>query len=42
MGLIFITLFGMQKVSAITNTTTITMNVTSGKNQSGGATAALK
>ena len=40
MGLIFITLFGMQKVTAITNTTTITMNVTSGKNQSGGATAA--
>ena len=38
--LIFITSSGMQKVTAITNTTTITMNVTSGKNQSGGATAA--
>ena len=38
--LIFITSSGMQKVTAITNTTTITMNVTSGKNQSGGATVA--
>ena len=38
--LIFITSSGMQKVTAITNATTITMNVTSGKNQSGGAIVA--